>query len=155
MLDAVTVIVEPNLNDGTLLEVATWLLEHEHCVITAAKFVDLLSDARKSVFLKVEAAVVSCVGIQIKKAGRALEVDGYSQITGFKDLLLKATLEDPLSAPGLWPNSQLSQPQPPLCRPRRLLSPRCPSRNGRSRGGKQQLPTPTRPSQPPKPLNSR
>ena len=81
---------------------ATWQLEHEHCVKTAAKFVELLSDARKSVFLKVEAAVVSCVGIQIKKTGRVLEVDGYSQITGFKDLiLLKATLEDPLSAPGL------------------------------------------------------
>ena len=50
MFHAVALSVEPILNDGTLLEVATWLLEHEHCVKTAAKFVELLSDARKSVF---------------------------------------------------------------------------------------------------------
>jgi hypothetical protein len=43
--------------------------------------------------------------------------------------------------PGLGASNRLSQPRPPLCRPCRLSSPRCPSRNGRGRGGQQRQPT--------------
>ena len=100
--DAITKSVEPSLNNGKLLEVADWLKDNKYCLKTATKMVALLRDERKLTVLKVEAAVVSSLGIGIKSAGRLLEGDGYSQITGYPVLLhLKAQLESPFTARGL------------------------------------------------------